>query len=278
MDYQSYFKEVTLMSDFFMNLVFNRSKKAVEEVVRVILGNDNLCVEQSETQWEIKNPSPNGRSIRLDIFAADKFGNGYDTEIQQRVSSITDTETQQQVIGAAEAKRSRYYNSMLDTQLLYKSEPFENLRDSCVIFILGKDIYGKGLPLYHIERTVRELGNAPFHDGSQIIFVNGEYHGEDGIGHLMHDFHCKDPEEMFYPNLKKEATYFKVEERGKKIMCELLDKYLEEEMAEKLAQGRALDRAEILTHMASVGKTSAEISQLTGVPEAEVNKIILQKG
>ena len=61
-------------------------------------------------------------------------------------------------------------------------------------------------------------------------------------------------------------------------MCELLDKYLEEEMAEKLAQGRALDRAEILTHMASVGKTSAEISQLTGIPEAEVNKIILQKG
>ena len=53
-------------------------------------------------------------------------------------------------------------------------------------------------------------------------------------------------------------------------MCELLDKYLEEEMAEKLAQGRAEVRAEIIMHMVGIGKTSAEISELTGIPEAEV--------
>lgn len=63
-------------------------------------------------------------------------------------------------------------------------------------------------------------------------------------------------------------------EKGEKNMCELLDKYLEAERAEYIAQGRA----EIIMHMVGIGKTSAEISQLTGIPEAEVNQIISQKG
>ena len=49
-------------------------------------------------------------------------------------------------------------------------------------------------------------------------------------------------------------------------MCELLDKYLEEKKAESIAQVRA----EIIMRMVKIGKTSAEISELTGIPEAEV--------
>lgn len=42
----------------------------------------------------------------------------------------------------------------------------------------------KGLPLYHIDRYVRETGKL-FEDGSHIIYVNGNYKGDDEIGHLM---------------------------------------------------------------------------------------------
>ena len=43
------------------------------------------------------------------------------------------------------------------------------------------------LPLYHIDRTIREL-NSPFDDKSHIIYVNGEYRGDNPIGNLLHDF------------------------------------------------------------------------------------------
>ena len=51
----------------------------------------------------------------------------------------------------------------------------------------------KGLPLYHIDRYVREAGKL-FEDGSHIIYVNGNYKGDDEIGHLMQDFHQTDPD------------------------------------------------------------------------------------
>lgn len=49
---------------------------------------------------------------------------------------------------------------------------------------------GRGLPLYHIDRVVKEC-NIAFDDGAHIIYVNGKYKGNDPMGDLMHDFHCK---------------------------------------------------------------------------------------
>ena len=47
--------------------------------------------------------------------------------------------------------------------------------------------------MYHIDRYVRETGKL-FEDGSHIIYVNGNYKGDDEIGHLMQDFHQTDPD------------------------------------------------------------------------------------
>ena len=35
-----------------------------------------------------------------------------------------------------------------------------------------------------------------FQDESHIIYVNGEYEGDDPIGDLMHDCACANPDEM----------------------------------------------------------------------------------
>ena len=71
----------------------------------------------------------------------------------------------------------------------------------------------KGLPLYHIDRYVRETGKL-FEDGSHIIYVNGNYKGDDEIGHLMQDFHQTDPDNMHYKELSQEIRHFKEVEEG----------------------------------------------------------------
>ena len=71
----------------------------------------------------------------------------------------------------------------------------------------------KGLPLYHIDRYVRETGKL-FEDGSHIISVTGNYKGDDEIGHLMQDFHQTDPDNMHYKELSQEIRHFKEVEEG----------------------------------------------------------------
>ena len=46
---------------------------------------------------------------------------------------------------------------MIDWPLLSKGEDFEDLVDTYVIFITEKDKFGKGIPLYHIERRIEEM-------------------------------------------------------------------------------------------------------------------------
>ena len=57
-------------------------------------------------------------------------------------------------------KRARFSNSMIDRTLLSKGEDFEDLVDTYVIFITENDKFGKGIPLYHIERRIEEMDYA----------------------------------------------------------------------------------------------------------------------
>ena len=45
---------------------------------------------------------------------------------------------------------------MSDSRMLGEGKKFKELKDSYVIFIYKHDKFRKGLPLYHIDRYVRE--------------------------------------------------------------------------------------------------------------------------
>ena len=50
-------------------------------------------------------------------------------------------------------------------------QEFDRLPDTYVIFITWTDTLGRGLPIYHIGRTIEETGEC-FRDGSYISYVN----------------------------------------------------------------------------------------------------------
>jgi hypothetical protein len=98
-----------------------------------------------------------------------------------------------------------------------------------------------------------------FGDGSHILYVNGQYRGNDDIGRLMHDFSCTDPDEMNYEALAGRARYFKQNEGGENAMgCSIEDLLLEG--AERNAKQTALK-------LIQRGKdTVEEIADVTGLP------------
>ena len=111
--------------------------------------------------------------------------------------------------------------------MLKEGQPFKKLKDSYVIFIYKHDKFKKGLPVYHIDRYIRETGEI-FEDGSHIVYVNGNYKGDDEIGQLMSDFHQVDPDNMHYKELSQGVKHFKEVEEGRDSMCEAVQEYAKE--------------------------------------------------
>lgn len=203
---------LTLFDDDLMSRVFDQNIEATELLLRIVLER-NIKVTSVTGQDELKNPKVGGRDIILDVHALDENGEEMDVEVQTNSKG-------------AHVKRARYHSSMVDSRMLKAGQDFQEIKDSYVIFIYKHDKFEKGLPIYHVDRYINEL-QEPFADGSHIIYVNGNYKGDDEIGRLMKDFHQVDPSKMHYSELARGVSHLKGT-GGQENMCEAVQKYAEE--------------------------------------------------
>ncbi len=120
---------------------------------------------------------------------------------------------------------------MKTSKLLDSGGKCADLKDSYVIFITENDTEKMGWSLYYVERMIQSMDRS-FDDGSHIVYVNGEYKGDDPVGRLVHDFNCMDVDEMYYDSLAKRVRYFKKDKGGQKNMSSCLDEWLEAERKE----------------------------------------------
>ena len=226
--------ELTLFDDDLMSRVFDKNIEATELILRIILGRD-IKVITVTGQNELKNHEIGGRNITLDVHAIDVDGEEIDIEVQGNSAG-------------AHIKRARYHSSMVDSRMLKEGQAFKDLKDSYVIFIYKYDKFRKGLPVYHIDRCVRETGGS-FDDGSHIIYVNGGYKGNDEIGQLMKDFHQENPEKIHYSVLAKGVKHFKETEKGRGQMSEIVEKYAKEYAKEYAAKEKIVSVKNLMGNM-----------------------------
>ena len=225
--YREILKDLTLMSDSFMRAVL-KNPKCTEEVLRIILNKDQLQVVDQRLQADYKNLQ--GRSSILDCVAVDSDHNLYNVEIQQKREG-------------ASPKRARYHSGLLDMNFLEPGEVYQKLPTSYVIFITETDALGYHLPIYHISRKIRENGK-DFPDRAHIIYVDSKNQEDTELGRLMHDFHCKSPEEMYRSVLQKQVFQLKRTREGVNFMCREMDKIYRDgekngqERGEKIGQER----------------------------------------
>jgi hypothetical protein len=239
------------IDDNFMRCIFKDNKPLTQRVLRILLQNENLNVVSVETQADMKR-LVGARSICLDVLGVDDQGKKYDIEVQR-------------VDGGASARRARYHSSVLDVESLDAGEDFDALPETYVIFITENDLFGKGLPFYHIQRTNVELGES-FDDGTHILYVNGAYRGEDEIGRLMHDFSCHDPNDMLNEDLAKVSRYYKETQEGVEAMCKIM---------EDLCRETAEEIAENLINMGTL--SFEDIAKATGLSLSEVQRLAENK-
>lgn len=131
--------------------------------------------------------------------------------------------------------------------------------------------------IYEIERVIKQT-NEPFYDGTHIVYVNGEYRGDNPIGMLMHDFSCTKPDDMKYEVLAKRARYFKEEKEGVGIMCKAMEEMRNEAMQLGMEAGMEESNKKTIDRMLERGKYSLEeIADCTGLTVEKVKEIAEQK-
>ena len=256
-DYREEINRLRLLDDNFMTAVFSRNEKAVQLVLRIIIGKQDLIVVSVKVQDEKHNLR--GRSVRLDVHAIDSKGVHYDIEIQRSDSG-------------ADPRRARFNLSLMDSENLGKSLDFTKLPETYIIFITESDIFGRGLPMYHIDRRLRETGEL-FEDKAYIIYVNGEYRAENAIGRLMADFRETDPDKMHYEDLAEPARYLKGTEEGVQSMCRIFEKVADENFLkgkqegreEGMQEGREEGKAELVKEMRR-SMSGEQIASLLNLP------------
>lgn len=239
-------QEFTLMDDDFMTRFFENDKDCTQFVLQTILDNKKLKVIDTEIQKLVKNLE--GRSVRLDVYAKDNKGKPYDIEIQRSDKG-------------AGAKRARYNSALMDADITEPGEEAEKLPESYVIFITENDIYKKGKPLYKIDRYVN--GELMFNDEAHIIYVNGQYKGDDPIGDLMHDFHCKKADDMKNKILADRIRYLKESDKGVKHMCRIMEDFAKEERKDERNETTIEMAAKLLESGKMTEEEIAELYKLT---------------
>ncbi len=239
-----------LLDDDFLTKCFEGDTASIELVLQIVLEKPDLKVLDVRTQVFVENLL--NRSVRLDILATDSTGAKLNVEVQRSDKG-------------AGRKRARYNSSMMDANLLKKSEDFDKLPETWVIFITENDVMGKGLPLYPIERCFLGTGER-FEDGSHILYVNGAYRSDTPIGKLMHDFSCTDAADMYYGTLADRVRFFKESKEGIEIMCRAMEDMRNQTLKEGMK--------EVALRMLAAGKYALEeIVNISGLSLEEVKQL-----
>lgn len=267
-EYNHYIQELCLFDDDFMCLIFE-NKNCVELILQIILHQSHLKVKRVLTQKDIKNIK--GRSIRADVIVEDEDGNFYDIEVQRQNHKGL-------------LRRSRYNSSLLDMSITESGEEYPELPNSCVIFIMERDIFGKGKAIYSQKVIIQETGDI-IDDGTNRIFVNGNIQDDTPLGRLMHDFYCRDWKDIYYKVLREEVKKYK-EGNGKEEMCEIWEEIkrkgyeqgkvqgIAQGIEQGKAQGRKQSLQEIIKNMFNNGVETEKISLYTNTSIDEIKQII----
>lgn len=271
--YRERIPTLTLLDDDFFTACFKDNIECVELVVRIILEKDDLQIIEAQTQYYVDDLK--GHSVRLDVFATDGKGVQYNIEVQQNNDG-------------AIPKRARYYSSLIDAQTLIKGGRYDALAESYVIFITKNDVLEGNLPIYHIDRTIREM-NSDFNDSAHIIYVNASFISDTPLGRLMADFKNAEPKSMNYEVLMNTAKYFKYDDEGVSYMCDFWEELIQEGREAGLEEGREEGRAEgreeaekkarndtvnNAFRMIRDGLNVDKVAAYSGLPREEVERLI----
>ena len=168
-------------------------------------------------------------------------------------------------------KRSRYYHSQIDMELISTGTDYKELPDTYVIFICNFDPFGFGKYKYTFDMICTETGEM-LDDGARTIFLSTRWSDDSEVPEGLRKFlqyvaadtaaSTEDFGDDYVRSLQKSVSRIKSDrEMGERYM--LLKELLSDEKAEGITIGRARGKAEdVIELLSELGEVSAELSDI----------------
>ena len=270
-------KELTIKDNFMFGAVMmdeNNCKGLLERVLEIPIER----VEVSREKSIVYHPEYKG--VRLDVYAKDECQSHYNVEMQVKRK-------------AALGKRSRYYQSQMDMELLLSGEDYSDLPNTYVIFICDFDPFEEEKYRYTFEMNCKESGQTHLEDGRTIVFLNTHGKNESEVPKELVTFlkyvkaDLAGSEEAFDDPYVEQLQNFIRKIKGSWEMEErfmIFEEMLKEERAEGFAKGRAEGREEGLAEGREEGRTEGcketlllFLENFGDVPEKLIEQIQMQQ-
>ena len=174
--------------------------------------------------------------------------------------------------GDALFKRTRYYQSMMDADLLAAGADYDELNKTIIIFICPFDPFGEGRYMYTFENICLENKNLKLLDGATKIFLNtkgqiGDI--DDTIRAFLQYVDGVVTDNSFVQEVEEEIRRVKLEE-GERVNYMTFAMKMMEERKEGRKEGQRDERVAILRRLVTQSQIPVEQAlEMIGIPQAE---------
>lgn len=259
------YEELELRDDFMFSRIMS-NPKFVKPLLETILGVKIRKIVYPQTQKTI-DLSLQAKGIRLDVYVEDDQNTVFNLEMQ-----TSD--------GANLPKRMRYYQGMIDLNILDKGQDYTTLKKSYVIFICTFDPFGEGRHIYTFCNTCQENTALTLDDDAVKIILSTKGTMDDvspEMKRILDYIDGKGASDKFTEELEEVVRSARQNERWRldymTLEYEYRQRYLEGK-EEGREEGRAEGRERTIQKLHERGESIASIADIVELNEEEVKRVI----
>lgn len=167
------YEELEFTDDFMFCKVLTSNPHLCHELLELIIGKKVGDFVRLDKQQPIEITA-DGKGIRFDVYGEDDCDTVFDCEMQAAENRNL-------------PKRTRYYQGMIDLNLIERGADYNELKKSYIIFICPFDAFGKGLHKYTFKNQCIEEPSLALGDESTKIFLCAGGNTDD-VSDEMKDF------------------------------------------------------------------------------------------
>ena len=246
------YEELTIQDNFIFQKVM-RNKRICKQTIERLLDIDikDISYPEEEKSIDIRLDS---KSIRMDVYVNDDKGTVFNIEMQ------TSKDMEELV------KRTRYYQALIDIDLLEKGQSYSALNDTYIIFICTFGVFTGNRHKYSFKNLCIEEQGLSLEDGTTKLFLSTKGTADDiskPLKYFLDYIDGKEPADELMQEIDNEVDTIKRCDEWRRDYMTLafeMDRKFAEGKAEGLAEGKAEGLAEGLAEGKAEGKAEAVIN------------------
>ena len=242
------YEELTIQDNFIFQKVM-RNKRICKQTIERLLDIDikDISYPEEEKSIDIRLDS---KSIRMDVYVNDDKGTVFNIEMQ------TSKDMEELV------KRTRYYQALIDIDLLEKGQSYSALNDTYIIFICTFGVFTGNRHKYSFKNLCIEEQGLSLDDGTTKLFLSTKGTADDiskPLKYFLDYIDGKEPADELMQEIDNEVDTIKRCDEWRRDYMTLAFE-MDRKFAEGKAEGLAEGKAEGLVEGKTKGKAEAVIN------------------